>query len=71
MDIGVWVRRTTTKGHFVESVVADDAVTRCGRRMRNETQPPLIVHDGPGARVGQDWDLCSVCDERRIKRPKS
>lgn len=32
MDIGDWVRRRG-KWHAVESVVAGDAFTRCGRRM--------------------------------------
>lgn len=31
--IGSWVRRKGRKWHLVESVVADDAITRCGRRM--------------------------------------
>lgn len=33
LAIGTWVRRTGGKWHLVESVVAEDAVTRCGRRM--------------------------------------
>lgn len=42
MIVGNWVRRApgpgnrTPKWHRVESVVAGDAFTRCGRRMRNE-----------------------------------
>ena len=32
MTIGSWVRRRG-KWHLVESVVADAAITRCGRRM--------------------------------------
>jgi hypothetical protein len=35
--IGQWVKRQRlTVAHLVESVVADDAVVRCGRRMRDE-----------------------------------
>ncbi len=36
--VGNWARRTgsdATKWHLVESVIAGDAVTRCGRRMRD------------------------------------
>ena len=33
MEIGNWVRRTGRKWHLVESIVADDVITRCGRRM--------------------------------------
>jgi hypothetical protein len=39
IDVGTWVRRRGRrmgKWHLVESVVAGDAFTRCGRRMRNE-----------------------------------
>jgi hypothetical protein len=32
LQIGDWVRRTG-KWHLVESVIARDAITRCGRRM--------------------------------------
>ncbi len=32
MNIGNWVRRNG-KWHLVESVIADAAITRCGRRM--------------------------------------
>lgn len=37
MKIGNWVRRRRGRWHLVESVVAEDAVTRCGRRMDRET----------------------------------
>lgn len=33
MEIGNWVRRPGGKWHLVESTVAGDAFTRCGRRM--------------------------------------
>ena len=37
MEIGNWVRRAKRPGkwHLVESIVADDAFVRCGRRMRD------------------------------------
>jgi hypothetical protein len=35
IQIGQWIRREKQKQwHFVESVIDGDAVTRCGRRMR-------------------------------------
>lgn len=38
-NIGDWVRREPggSKWHFVESIVADAAFTRCGRRMAFST----------------------------------
>ena len=56
--IGTWVRRERRSyWHYVESFVADDAVTRCGRRLRDEqnSRGGLIFSDAPGAR-------CKVCD---------
>lgn len=40
MDIGDWVRRVDrpSKWHLVESVVEGDAITRCGRRMRDHRE---------------------------------
>ena len=40
MKIGDWVRRRG-KWHLVESIVADAAITRCGRRME-----PTASYDG-------------------------
>ena len=35
MNIGNWVRRSPTmKWHLIDSVVADEPFTRCGRRLR-------------------------------------
>ena len=37
LTIGEWVMRTRFGiGHLVESLVASDAITRCGRRMSDE-----------------------------------
>lgn len=37
LDIGQWVKRPELrKWHRVESVVAGDAVTKCGRRLSDE-----------------------------------
>lgn len=37
VTIGQWVRRSRSraKWHVVESVIADDPITRCGRRLRH------------------------------------
>ena len=37
MNIGDWARRRGQKYHRVESVIAGDAVTSCGRRMDRVT----------------------------------
>ena len=66
--ISSWVRRVRPGGkwHLVESLVADDAITRCGKRMRDEPTSrgePLEVHDGMVSRAGRplDGDVCRKC----------
>ncbi len=45
MNIGNWVKRPPGgKWHLVESVVAEDAVTRCGRRMDRFLRTPAPQH---------------------------
>ena len=34
MNIGNWVRRSGGKWHLVESIIGGDAITKCGRRMK-------------------------------------
>lgn len=57
-QIGTWVKREYRiyPWHLVESFIAEDAITRCGRRMRNEpnSRGALVFTDGPGAK-------CKVC----------
>lgn len=45
MKIGEWVRRQRAgaKWHAVESVIAGDAVTHCGRRMRPKTATHVVT----------------------------
>jgi hypothetical protein len=46
MNIGDWVIRERRRhAHLVESVIADDAITRCGRRLHDEpnTRGELLV----------------------------
>ena len=65
--IGAWVRREgVTMGHLVESIIAGDAVTRCGRRMKDELTPKLTVHTGSVSRASRplDWQLCWNCSGR-------
>jgi hypothetical protein len=47
-----------TTAHLVESIVADDAITRCGRRMRDERPSgmELRYQDVPAVRI------CRTCD---------
>ena len=57
MIVGDWVSRAR-RGvpHLVESIVADDVVTRCGKRMRDEpNRDGELVVSGPGER------RCKVC----------
>ena len=58
MNIGDWIQRERRgKAHLVESIVAGDAVMRCGRRMRDEPTQS-------GGRLVQDTrqsDVCKVC----------
>lgn len=63
MKIGDWIRRERRPTwHIVESVVAEDAVTHCGRRMRNERNSlgGLVVYI-PGTRMPL-IPLCKDCD---------
>jgi hypothetical protein len=56
-QIGTWVRRERAAfWHFVESLVAQDAITRCGRRLRDEpnSRGELVFSDAPGLR-------CKAC----------
>lgn len=47
LAIGQWVMRERRQvGHLVESIVADDAITRCGRRMPERTSRGELV-DAP------------------------
>ncbi len=63
MKIGEWVRRPQRgKWHRVESVVADDAVTSCGRRLDNEGGLERSeVMRLTRAIIGQP-QLCKQCD---------
>ena len=63
MEIGDWVRRDngSTKWHYVESVVADDAITHCGRRLDNE-RGLEVRKDKPLSRLIGQPQLCSRCD---------
>lgn len=49
--IGEWVMRQRRHvGHLVESVVAGDAITRCGRRMAERTTRGELVEAPFGSR---------------------
>jgi len=62
MNIGDWVRRRSTKWHLVDSVVAGDAFTRCGRRMRKDGLRLEVSDVMPLTRMIGQPQLCRQCD---------
>lgn len=65
MKIGDWVKRTGQKWHLVDSIVADDVVTRCGRRMwtRRPHAPFEVSEVMPLTRMIDQPQLCKAgCD---------
>ncbi len=60
MTIGDWVRREHGgKPHLVESIVAGDAVTKCGRRMADEPNSRgKLISD-------LDTEPCQICSGYR------
>lgn len=63
MTIGQWVRRPGKKWHVVESVVANDAVTHCGRRLRDRPGEPFELSDVmPLTRMIGQPQLCKQCE---------
>jgi hypothetical protein len=61
MNIGDWVRRSSTKWHLVDSVVAGDAFTRCGRRMRQDGLRLEVSDVMPLTRMIGQPQLCKQC----------
>jgi len=65
LEIGSWVRRDgayRSKWHLIESTIAGDAVTHCGRRLRNETAGSLEVSKvEPLTRAIGQPQLCKRC----------
>lgn len=65
LAIGTWVRRRGQKYHLVESIVAGDAVTACGRRMdryKPWIRGELYVLDTmPLTRAIGQPQLCRLC----------
>jgi hypothetical protein len=61
MNVGQWVKRGR-KWHLVESIVAGDVITRCGRRMADGR--PFEVSDVmPLTRMIDQPQLCKAgCD---------
>ena len=60
MTIGDWVRRERGgKPHLIESIVAGDVVTKCGRRLRDEPNTRgKLVSD-------LDSEPCRICSGYR------
>ena len=68
MNVGQWIRReeSHTKWHLVESIVAGDAITKCGRRMEPKTRSTpsrgLEISDVvPLTRIIGQPQLCENC----------
>lgn len=61
ISVGSWVRRAKSgaKWHFVESVIAGDAITRCGRRMADPDFLESAVEPLTRA-IGQPQN-CQLC----------
>jgi hypothetical protein len=88
LAIGVWVKRngafrrhldnagnerwTGPRWHLVESVVAEDAVTRCGKRMdRVTTEGELEVRSlMPLTRLIAQPQLCRAGCQREVTEPE-
>ncbi len=62
MKIGDWVRRKGLKWHLIESIIAGDAITKCGRRLDHSIQDRYEISDvEPLTRmIGQPQD-CQHC----------
>lgn len=54
--IGQWATTPrSTRWHLIESEVADDVITRCGRRLHPSEVKPIRTHDTPDL-------LCRYCN---------
>ena len=63
LRIGVWAKRTGQKWHLVDSTVAGDIVTRCGRRLADKPDAPFQVSAVmPLTRMIGQPQLCKQCD---------
>jgi hypothetical protein len=63
--IGSWSRRhrSAAKWHYVDSTVAGDIITRCGRRMdpRSSDGVELEYSESAGG-AATSGDRCTLCD---------
>lgn len=66
MEIGNWIRREErgTKWHVVESIVAGDAITKCGRRM----EPKTRAHPYTALEVSEVMPLTRMIDQAQLCR---
>lgn len=64
IGIGEWVRRGTGKWHLVDSTVAGDVFTRCGRRMDyiNRNVKLEVASVMPLTRMIGQPQLCFYCE---------
>lgn len=67
ISIGDWVSRPGDRDrwHYVDSVVAEDVMTKCGKRMSVEHHDGQLISSPPFARTPIPADACRTC--QRIK----
>lgn len=58
--IGAWVKRPRGKWHLTESVVAEAAITHCGRRLKPWTTDQHSDAEPFTRMIGQP-QLCKMC----------
>jgi hypothetical protein len=58
VDNGDWARRLGRKWHLVESTIAGDVITKCGRRFNEEQVSDAM----PLTRMIEQPQLCRYCD---------
>jgi hypothetical protein len=63
VKIGQWIRRARddAKWHLIESVVANDAITHCGRRLKDQTGAFELSDVMPLTRMIGQPQLCKRC----------
>lgn len=65
----IYVKRNNGgRWHIRESVIANDAITKCGRRMADEAVggATLITVTGPSVEVLADAGVCEQCGEASL-----
>jgi hypothetical protein len=64
--VGVRSQRPTTKVHYVDSTINDDAITYCGRRMADKTPKGKLEYFGG---IVAAVAICQSCGEGALAEP--